>query len=138
MTGTGSAAFQAFVASLEAPLTNRASVESFDVWALGRLEGLERDKAEGILLSLLAKEVDGRVPAALAVLGSTAAVPALRVTREQSEGSMLVAVINALRELGAADDSDAHRLIDPLIEILPDLEGIMKTEAQAALQRWDR
>ena len=28
--------------------------------------------------------------------------------------------------------------IDPLIEILPDLEGVMKTEAQAALERWDR
>jgi len=133
MTGTGSAAFQAFVASFEAPLTNRASVESFNVWALGRLEGVERDKAEEMLLSRLSKVVDGRVPAALAVLGSTAAVPALRAAAERSEGSMLVAVINALRELGAADESDAQRLIDTLrLGVEP-----ARTEATSSLKYFE-
>src|SRR5690242_5496096 len=91
--------FQAFVASLNAPLDQRETIDSFDLSAVARLQGSERGQAEKILIDLLSREEDGRVAPALAVLGSSQAVPALKGALARWMGAAKVTVAEALWQL---------------------------------------
>jgi HEAT repeat protein len=97
-----SAAFQEFLAGVNAPvtLTRDALDEIPDIGALYELDGEERIEAERILIAKLA-ENDGRVATALADAGCVEAIPALiEATTETAAPIMRVFAARALLRLG--------------------------------------
>ncbi|MBN9388928.1 MAG: hypothetical protein J0I20_12830 [Chloroflexi bacterium] len=94
MTEPLSPAFQQFLESLE--ITDRQSLESYDMPSLRALQGKERERAEQILVDRLTQTDDPRAPRAILDLKLTRAVPALRQALKIQADSTLVEVANAL------------------------------------------
>jgi HEAT repeats len=107
--------YQRFLDSVHAPLDSREPVERFDLEALAALHGHERDQAEKILLDLLDREDDGRVPDALAAMGSSRAAAPLKRALARGGGELMrVRTAEALWRL--AQDPDALDVLRTLAE----------------------
>ncbi len=96
---------QLFLDSFHASRTDRRYADDFHLGALARLSGLERERAERLLLARLkGDEIDERVAPALAVLESKAAVKPLHDALERATGHARVRIAAALVELDTGFD----------------------------------
>jgi hypothetical protein len=121
--------FQEFVAGVQAPIT-RENIEDYDsLGALHLLKGDERTEAEDLLLERLA-DGDGRAAHALADIGCTRAIPAMRAQLRHHSNHVRLTVAASLRQLG----DDTGRSV--VTEILSHGERTERLIAVSVLGLW--
>jgi HEAT repeat protein len=122
--------FEEFVAGVRAPMTWANIDEYHGLAAFNHLSGAERTEAEDILIERLTHN-DGRAAYALAEIGCTRALAALRARLPASiPGLMRLAAATALHRLG--DDSGRAAAID----VLGVGDRMERLSAVSALGQW--
>lgn len=104
-----SAAFRRFLDSFRAPITSFEFQASYDLDALGQIQGEEREEAEEMLLKRLKSSQDARATIALAHIDSLRAVPVLRKELPRLEGEPAVEAAQALYQLVGDDPLEVFR-----------------------------
>ena len=120
-----------FMASLDATPDTSEATDRFDLEALARLAGGEREQAEHALIRRL-DHADARVAPALVVLGARNAVGPLRAALARHTGAVKVSTAEALWDL----DHDPAA-VDTIIDVLEGSDADGRAWAACALRRFD-